>query len=130
MTRRPICPECRSDQIVPDVTNGGAGRNRCAACNHVGAVRDFYPEPLPGHALVEHYADKLRDHLREHPVSFANFMQEPVFDPPGYRTDPKTGNLRPAKYWELHPDERPVRTIADDPAPRRNPAPIRQYKDD
>lgn len=105
--RRPICPNCRSDQIVPDVTNGGAGRNRCAVCNHVSAVRDFYPDK---EALNSRYGTLGNPEFRD------MFMQKPEPPTPGYRMNPKTGKLRPAKPHELHYGE--------------NPAPIRQYKDD
>lgn len=114
--RRPICPECRSDQIVPDATNGGAGRNRCAVCNHVSAVRDFYPEPSTTDPMPWIGKDERRYGTLGTPEFRDMFMQQPEPPTPGYRMNPKTGKLRPAKPHELHYGE--------------NPAPIRQYKDD
>lgn len=148
--RRPICPECRSDQIVPDVTNGGAGRNRCAVCNHVSAVRDFYPEPSPAdpmpwigknerrlpvfNNLNSRYgkfyqpgvADAITERAREITAEAYKtlYLQDPVNFPipEGYEWDNKTGTIKLITQTRA--------AVTDTPAPRHKPAPIRQYKDD
>lgn len=36
------CPKCNSTHYTPDSRVGGAGRNECRNCGHIGPVRDFH----------------------------------------------------------------------------------------
>ena len=38
----PVCPNCQSGSVIPDASNGGAGRNYCQGCGHRAPVRDFH----------------------------------------------------------------------------------------
>jgi len=130
MTRAPVCPVCGSTAVSPDASNGGAGRNVCH-CGHRAPVRDFYPDPV--HARVEYYADRLRQHLRDNPVSFEEFLtlgpdrNEPGLHPVVIR--------RPAPGCINYVTERVAAVLMpngelNDMRHNREPAPIRQYKDE
>jgi len=80
MTTHGHCPKCNSTYYIPDPRIGGAGRNECRNCGHIGPVRDFHLDiPL---------SVKTRE-----PSNF-NALE---LLPEGVELDKKTGNLKASK---------------------------------
>lgn len=128
MTTTGHCPRCNSTLYTPDPGFGGAGRNKCLECSHIGPVADFHTEPVnPGFtkfydssiaaAITRDGQRIVREMTSKIGCDTDALLQQPITNPEGYRTDPKTGDLRPAKSHELFHTEKPA-------------APIRQYRDD
>jgi hypothetical protein len=103
--KTPRCPACGSSAVTPDATNGGAGRNVCH-CGHRAAVRDFYRLTL--HAEPDHMEKIINNNVQFRVVEPGKVM---------YVTEPVAAVIMP--NGELN-----------DMRHNREPAPIRQYKDD
>lgn len=97
MTQRPICPACRSDQITPDASNGGAGRNRCAVCGHAAAVREFYSDRPTTFVFASGEADPIKAEFRDR-----RFMIAPGgdYDPKDLLDQIPNINARYGKFYD------------------------------
>jgi len=126
MTRSPVCPACGSTAVTSDASNGGAGRNVCH-CGHRAPVRDFYAKPAFG--TFGKFAEKPLEPITAEQYSKL-YMQSPEYFPipDGYKWDNKTGTIIPkpgrVNYVIIPNGE------LNDMRHTREPAPIRQYKDD
>lgn len=151
MSRAPVCPVCGSTAVSSDPTNGGAGRNVCH-CGHRAPVRDFYEwhDPAKAAAITATGQSILREALGRYgrfaekpnePITreqySALYLQSPEYFPipDGYKWDNKTGTIVP-KPGKVNYVTEPVAAVLmpngelNDMQHNREPAPIRQYKDD
>jgi len=96
------CPNCNSTLYTPDPSNGGAGRNKCLECGQASTVARWYDKPKHG--------DIRSAIVASDDQSFT--IRTTAF------IDPRT----------LHPPT--PAGISSTPRATREPAPIRQYKDD